>query len=140
MHHGQRWEKPDRADVTVTSFRHGLSHSSHLLLCMATSVVDGAHTTLWSTHPSNPRTWSNARKWRCVALVSGTAFLSTLTSSIPVPAIRDVQHEFHIGSQRLVTFSVSVFILGVGVGPLLFGTFVRRPSSKARSCSNMFGG
>ncbi|KAF1968343.1 MFS general substrate transporter [Bimuria novae-zelandiae CBS 107.79] len=71
--------------------------------------------------PTNPRNFPENRKWFTLTLVSAITFLCPLTSSIFAPAVSFMSADFHNTSQILGAFSVSVFVLGFAVGPLLIG-------------------
>ncbi|KAL3479574.1 MFS general substrate transporter [Aspergillus californicus] len=68
--------------------------------------------------PINPQDFPIKRKYFLLGLVSLTAFLSPLTSSISAPGVQFVDDEFHVTSGLLSSFSVSIFVLGFAVGPL----------------------
>ncbi|KAF2637006.1 MFS general substrate transporter [Massarina eburnea CBS 473.64] len=70
--------------------------------------------------PTNPRNFTERRKWFTLSLVSAITFLSPLTSSIFAPAVPFVDEEFHNTSAILGSLSVSIFILGFAIGPLFF--------------------
>ncbi|KAL3468913.1 major facilitator superfamily domain-containing protein [Aspergillus californicus] len=65
------------------------------------------------------RNFSQARKWLILSLVSLAAFLSPLASSIPAPGIPLMDGDFHVTSQILNSFTVSIFVLGFALGPLI---------------------
>lgn len=69
--------------------------------------------------PTNPRNFSNKRKWTLLSLISAITFVSPLTSSILAPGIPFVNKDFGNHSQLLGSFAVSVYILGFAVGSLL---------------------
>lgn len=77
---------------------------------------------LWSNedNASNPRNWTSTYKWMTVALVSFIEFLTTMPNFMYAPNIVDAQVELHSDDDTLATLSMTIYILGFGLGPLLF--------------------
>ncbi|KAH0829714.1 hypothetical protein AYO21_10620 [Fonsecaea monophora] len=71
--------------------------------------------------PQNPLNFSNARKWGLLALVSSISFVTPLASSMFAPAAGLMAEEFDEENLVVVSLSVSVFLLGFVVGPLILG-------------------
>jgi predicted MFS family arabinose efflux permease len=69
--------------------------------------------------PKNPRNFPDRKKWLILAMVAAITFLSPLASSIFAPGIPFVNADFHNTSQLLGSFSVSVYVLGFAIGPLI---------------------
>ncbi|KOS36986.1 hypothetical protein ACN38_g12244 [Penicillium nordicum] len=69
--------------------------------------------------PHNPQNFPDKRKWMILGMVSVITFLSPLASSIPAPGTSLMDSEFGVTSTILASFSVSVFVLGFTVGPLI---------------------
>ncbi|CAK7219796.1 Synaptic vesicle transporter SVOP [Sporothrix bragantina] len=69
--------------------------------------------------PANPKNWSKAMKWYCTLVVSLTCFVVAFASSVITADIAGVAEEFHV-SEEVVLLSVSLFVVGFGVGPLVF--------------------
>ena len=67
----------------------------------------------------DPRNWSSQRKWYTTAVISLMGFISPLGSSIVVPGDFFVDVEFHLHSRTLSLLTVSLFVLGLGMGPFL---------------------
>lgn len=80
----------------------------------------------WYQEPQCCRESTVIVLWQAGSTPTNFVHASTLTSSMPVPAIGKMTSDFHIMNERLGTLSVSIFILGVGVGPLLFGSFAEQ--------------
>ncbi|GLA46418.1 hypothetical protein AnigIFM63604_009891 [Aspergillus niger] len=68
--------------------------------------------------PSNPQNFSPKRKWMLLALMSSFTFISPLASSMFSPAISYVAADFGVTNETLLSFSVTIFLLGYTVGPL----------------------
>jgi multidrug resistance protein len=69
--------------------------------------------------PLFPQNFPNKRKWFLLGLVSSITFLSPLASSMFAPAVGFMNEEFHNDSTILGALSVSIFVLGYVVGPLI---------------------
>ena len=70
--------------------------------------------------PEHPLNFPRPRKWGLLALVSAITFVSPLASSMFAPAVSFMGKEFGIASEFLLSFSVSVYLLGYTVsGPVL---------------------
>ena len=67
----------------------------------------------------DPRNWSSAKKWYTTAIISLMGFISPLGSSIVVPGCFFIGRTFHLGSRIASLLTVSLFVLGLGVGPFL---------------------
>ncbi|KAF9260712.1 MFS general substrate transporter [Marasmius fiardii PR-910] len=80
--------------------------------------------------PSNPKGWSNARKWY-ITMTAGLLVLNaTFASSAPGGIAQALLREFKI-SREVEILTISLFVAGYCVGPLLWGPlseeFGRRP-------------
>ncbi|KAF2761030.1 MFS general substrate transporter [Pseudovirgaria hyperparasitica] len=71
--------------------------------------------------PANPQNWSSGKKWLNVGILSFITFLTPLASSMFAPGVPIVLEEFGSTSSTDATFVVSIFVLGFGIGPLIFG-------------------
>lgn len=67
----------------------------------------------------DPRNWSSPRKWSTAAIISFMGFISPLGSSIVVPGSPFVDREFNLPSRTVALLPVSLFVLGLGMGPFL---------------------
>ncbi|EPE25398.1 MFS general substrate transporter [Glarea lozoyensis ATCC 20868] len=80
--------------------------------------------------PMNPRSMSAARKWLVVLIVSASSLCVTCTSSIYTSTYTQLEDEFGI-SRIVATLGLSLFIMGLGIGPMLLGPlsefYGRRP-------------
>ncbi|CAG8978441.1 hypothetical protein HYALB_00012608 [Hymenoscyphus albidus] len=72
--------------------------------------------------PLNPRSFTMARKWGIVLIVSASSMCVTCTSSIYTSTYAQLEEEFH-SSRLLATGGLSLFILGLGIGPMFLGPF-----------------
>lgn len=65
--------------------------------------------------PRNPMNFTRARKWSLLGLVSLITFISPLASSMFAPAAGIMAADFGVSEEVLISFSVSVFLLGYAV-------------------------
>ncbi|KAH8691208.1 major facilitator superfamily domain-containing protein [Talaromyces proteolyticus] len=70
--------------------------------------------------PECPMNWSRWRKSWIITILSVLRLLIPFASSMMAPAILNIHDELHSDSATLDTLSISIFMLGVGAGPLLF--------------------
>lgn len=69
--------------------------------------------------PQNPQNWPAKKKWTNVAVLSFMTLLTPLASSMFAPGVPSVADDFKTTNQSLLTFVVSVYILGFAFGPLV---------------------
>jgi multidrug resistance protein len=69
---------------------------------------------------NNPRNWKRWFKWTTVILVSFIEFLTTMPNFMYAPNITDAQEDLGTSDSTLATFSLTIYILGFALGPLLF--------------------
>ncbi|PTB41754.1 hypothetical protein M441DRAFT_68771 [Trichoderma asperellum CBS 433.97] len=69
--------------------------------------------------PKNPQNFPSSRKWGLLALMAGITFVSPLASSMLSPAIEYVGADFGVTNEAILSFTVSIYLLGYSFGPLL---------------------
>lgn len=69
--------------------------------------------------PENPKNWSKAFKWYCTMVVALTCFVVAFASAVVTANIPGVAEEFHV-SEEVALLSISLFVVGFGVGPMVF--------------------
>ncbi|KAJ5297871.1 hypothetical protein N7508_008120 [Penicillium antarcticum] len=69
--------------------------------------------------PNNPQNFSDGKKWALLALISAMTLVSPLASSMFSPAITFMAAEFKETNETILSFSVSIYLLGYTFGPLL---------------------
>lgn len=85
-----------------------------------TGKVEKYELVTWKINdPGNPKNWSKPRKWYCTMVVAFTCFVVAFNSAVITPDIEGVAREFHV-SQEVALPSISVFVIGFGVGKLTF--------------------
>ncbi|KAL1959396.1 hypothetical protein VTO42DRAFT_2199 [Malbranchea cinnamomea] len=93
-------------------------------------IEDYILVTFKTDDPENPKNWSKAFKWYCTMVVACTCFVVAFTSSVITAGIDQVAEEFGIG-RVVALLSVTVFVIGFGVGPMAFAPmsemFGRKP-------------
>ncbi|KAA1474418.1 MFS general substrate transporter [Dentipellis sp. KUC8613] len=80
--------------------------------------------------PEDPRNWSNGYRWLLTCLVTGLVVAVAFGTAVITGDFRDIQEEFHV-SATVVTLSVSLMLVGFGIGPLAWAPlselYGRRP-------------
>lgn len=80
--------------------------------------------------PENPKNWSKAYKWYVTMVVALTCFVVALCSSVITADLEGPAERFHV-SHEVTLLTITVFVIGFGVGPLAFAPlselFGRRP-------------
>lgn len=69
--------------------------------------------------PENPKNWPTSRKWTTLLPMSLFNFLSSMSSATMAPALNTIQQDLHFESTLLVILSLSIFLLGTAVIPLV---------------------
>ncbi|RAL16787.1 MFS transporter [Aspergillus homomorphus CBS 101889] len=69
--------------------------------------------------PENPKNWSKAYKWYCTMVVSFTCFVVAFASSVITADIEGPSETFGV-SREVSLVVVTVFVIGFGVGPMVF--------------------
>ena len=69
--------------------------------------------------PENPKNWPTTRKWTTLLPMSLFNFLSSMSSATMAPALAAIQQDLHMQSNLIGILSLSVFLLGTAVIPLL---------------------
>ncbi|KAJ0419627.1 major facilitator superfamily domain-containing protein [Aspergillus carlsbadensis] len=81
--------------------------------------------------PTHPQNFASGRKWALLAVVSSVSFISPLASSMFAPALRSLSDDFGERDQTILSFTVSIFLLGYTFGPLVLAPlseiYGRRP-------------
>ena len=70
--------------------------------------------------PMNPKSMKTARKWVIVIIVSMSSLCVTCTSSLYTSTYGQITEEFNC-SQIVATLGLSLFVMGLGIGPMLLG-------------------
>lgn len=82
------------------------------------------------TDPGNPRNWSTWKKVFHTAVPALYGFISTVATSVYVPAIPYIMAKYHIGRETAV-LPLSLYTLGFTIGPLIAASlseiYGRRP-------------
>lgn len=94
-----------------------------------TVVTDGveehepdANVVTWDSpdDPANPTNWATWYRWTLIFLVSTITFISSLASSMFAPGVGQVMADFHSNNDVLASLVVTIFVLGLAAGPLIF--------------------
>ncbi len=68
----------------------------------------------------NPQSMSTFRKWVIIVIISSASLCVTCASSVASFAEQGVAKDFHV-SHTVTILSISLFVEGLGLGPLLVG-------------------
>ncbi|ROW03473.1 hypothetical protein VSDG_01519 [Cytospora chrysosperma] len=69
--------------------------------------------------PENPKNWSKLYKWYITMVVAVTCFVVALASSIVTADLIGVEETFGV-SEEVALLTITVFVIGFGVGPVVF--------------------
>jgi len=67
----------------------------------------------------NPKNWSKPFKWWCTMTVAITCFSVAFNSAVVTSDMIGVSQTFHV-SQEVSFLTISLFVMGFGVGPMVF--------------------
>ncbi|KAG0646033.1 Major facilitator superfamily multidrug transporter NAG3 [Hyphodiscus hymeniophilus] len=80
--------------------------------------------------PENPKNWSKPYKWYCTCVVAFTCFVVAFCSGVVTADLAGVGKSFNV-SEEVTFLTITVFVVGFGVGPLVFApmseVFGRQP-------------
>jgi len=69
--------------------------------------------------PENPKNWSKAYKWWCTMVVAFTCFVVAFNSAVITGDLEGVSETFGV-SMEVSLLTITMFVIGFGVGPLVF--------------------
>ncbi|KIW24637.1 uncharacterized protein PV07_10341 [Cladophialophora immunda] len=69
--------------------------------------------------PENPKNWSKPYKWWCTMTVAFTCFTVAFNSAVITADLEGVSERFHV-SEEVSLLTITMFVIGFGVGPLAF--------------------
>ncbi|KAK4171374.1 major facilitator superfamily domain-containing protein [Triangularia setosa] len=69
--------------------------------------------------PDDPKNWSKAYKWYITMVVAVTCFVVAFCSSVVTAGVGGVEESFGV-SHEAALVPISVFVVGFGVGPMIF--------------------
>jgi len=75
--------------------------------------------TFFTDDPENPKNWSKPYKWHITIVLAATCFVVGFSSSVITADFNGVQEEYAIG-EELALLTITVFVIGFGIGPLVF--------------------
>ncbi|KAJ6155605.1 hypothetical protein N7470_006171 [Penicillium chermesinum] len=89
--------------------------------------------------PQNPQNFRPGQKWGLLMVMSAITFISPLASSMFAPAVSYVQKDLDVDNETLLSFSVSIYLLGYAFGPLLLAPLSEIYGRRiVLSCANWF--
>lgn len=71
--------------------------------------------------PQNPMNWPARKRGLSTALIGCVSALVPMASSMMAPGIELTRLELHETSRTLGSFKITIFVLGIGLGPLFLG-------------------
>lgn len=71
--------------------------------------------------PENPMNWPSRKRAVLTALMGSVSALVPMASSMMAPGIELTMLELHETSRTLGSFMITIFVLGIGLGPLFLG-------------------
>ncbi|KAK9447499.1 major facilitator superfamily domain-containing protein [Limtongia smithiae] len=87
--------------------------------------------------PAYPQNFPSSKKWRNVAFIAMGSFIQPFASTLFAPGEVYLADEFGITNQSLLSFMISVYLLGFGWGPLLYGPLSELFGRKATVCGSL---
>ncbi|KAL6404531.1 putative transporter [Ilyonectria robusta] len=104
-----------------------------------TSVRENDENEVWWDGPDdleNPLNWTSAQRWASIWMVSFMTFLTAFASSMFAPGVPQMAAEFGSTNPSLLSFVVSVYVLGFAFGPLDFRSSDRSTGKRFFDASN----
>ncbi|TVY15569.1 Efflux pump radE [Lachnellula arida] len=85
-----------------------------------TQTSENANIVDWDgpNDPHNPLNWSPLHKWIIIALTSANTFVVSFAPTVFAPGVPLMMKEFHSTSSSLASLSVSIYIIGLIIGPV----------------------
>jgi multidrug resistance protein len=89
--------------------------------------------------PANPQNFAASRKWGLLALISSMTLVSPLASSMFAPAVTSAAVDLKVTNETLLSFSVTIYLLGYTFGPLFLAPLSEIYGRRiVFSCANWF--
>lgn len=85
----------------------------------------------------DPREWTNGRKWFVTLACASLCLTVALGSAMPTGDLHSQQETFHVAPVPIY-LSISLFVLGFGVGPLMFAPLSELIGRKPVYCISIF--
>ncbi|KAK2033559.1 MFS general substrate transporter, partial [Colletotrichum zoysiae] len=74
----------------------------------------------------NPQDWSIKKKWTTIIVVSAITFNQAMSSTIFAPGVSQAMRDLHVSSSAGATLSISIYVIGLAVGPLFLSPLSER--------------
>ncbi|KAI5962285.1 uncharacterized protein KGF55_003361 [Candida pseudojiufengensis] len=95
----------------------------------------------WVDHDvKNPKNWSTALKWFYTGLLGAICFVVALGSAIVTGDMEGPAKTFGVSIEVIILASVTVFVVGFGVGPLVFAPMSEEVGRKPIYAVTLFVG
>ncbi|KAK0748355.1 major facilitator superfamily domain-containing protein [Apiosordaria backusii] len=115
---GSTWSSTDRSHDTRPHVPPPLEKHGKLA-GVADTQQDYTLVTFAPGDPDDPKNWSKAYKWYITMVVAITCFVVAFCSSVVTSDVGGVQESFGV-SHEAALVPISVFVVGFGVGPMIF--------------------
>ncbi|KAJ2966657.1 hypothetical protein NQ176_g10044 [Zarea fungicola] len=82
--------------------------------------VQDPHVVDWNgpDDQENPKNWSNAKRWSHIILVAALGLVTNFAPTIFAPGISQLNKEFNITSSTISTLAITLYVLGISIGPM----------------------
>ncbi|RDW63791.1 MFS multidrug transporter [Coleophoma cylindrospora] len=68
--------------------------------------------------PANPVNWTSRKRWAHAIMVALFALVTNMGPTMCAPGINELIDDFHITSRSVSTLAITIYILGLAVGPM----------------------
>ncbi|KAM0746669.1 Benomyl/methotrexate resistance protein [Meredithblackwellia eburnea MCA 4105] len=117
---GKKVQTEDTGGVGVTGDEEKASEAPQYA---GSGTLDDPYVVRWlEGDRANPLNWGKIRKWAYVQAIAWSTLCVAFGSSIYAGGIRQMEVEFHIGSE-VITLGLSLYVVGFALGPLLWAPF-----------------
>ncbi|KAL7904448.1 MFS general substrate transporter [Trichoderma velutinum] len=112
---------PDANFLTASAaqIEHINRHEDYSAKSTLNDVPDYKYVRFSPNDSGNSKGWSKAYKWYCTMVVAFTCFSVTLASVVITADIPGIMEQFNV-SEEVALLTISLFVVGFGVGPMVF--------------------
>ncbi|CBF88879.1 hypothetical protein AN0739.2 [Aspergillus nidulans FGSC A4] len=68
--------------------------------------------------PTNPRNWSEPKRWAHVVTISILALITNMAPTMCAPGVTAIEADLQISSSVASTLAVTLYVLGIAIGPM----------------------
>lgn len=88
--------------------------------------------------PANPLNWARGRKAVLTILMGTVSMFVPMGSSMMAPAIQFTMDDLHETNRTLGSFMITIYVLGIGVGPLGTSPVPYEKMSRGSACRSQY--